>query len=179
MQITEKSEGSLVEVKARADSLDSFRKKLEAIEASRVGTFRQTDTYFRVPEGRLKLRETEGEEKAELIYYEREEVPRPKGSRVFILELEKPEFVGTFLRAVLEKKVVVEKKREVFRHGETQVHLDTVKKLGTFIELEQKTDGSPESEREAHKALEDLMRLLGIRPEDLVKGSYSDILHPS
>ena len=60
----------MVELKARVGDHDFLRKSLSALGAERVGTFRQTDSYFRVPEGRLKLREVEDGGTAELIYYE-------------------------------------------------------------------------------------------------------------
>ena len=48
--------------------------------AARHGTLLQRDTYFRVPRGRLKLRESDGET-AELIYYERSEETGERWSR--------------------------------------------------------------------------------------------------
>ena len=47
----------MVELKARVDDHDFLRKKLSTLGAIYVGTFQQTDLYFEVPEGRLKLRE--------------------------------------------------------------------------------------------------------------------------
>jgi predicted adenylyl cyclase CyaB len=173
MQILEKSEGNLIELKARADSLEDFRKKLKAMGARHVGTFRQIDTYFEVPKGRLKLRETEGRTNIGLVYYEREDVPGPKRSKVFILEIGQP--LKRFLESVLKKKVAIDKKREIYRYKGTQIHLDTVKKLGTFIEFERKTKNTPEAIRKDQKTLEDLMETLGISAEDLLKDSYSDI----
>ena len=171
-----KSEGNLTELKARADSLDPPRRRLQEIKAHHIGTFHQTDTYFEVPEGRLKLRETEGTEKTQIVYYEREDIPGPKASRVFIIELQEPEFFKSFLHKVLEKKVVVDKTREIYRHQGTQIHLDKVKNLGTFIEFERKTDGSSEAASKDRKVLEGLMKALGITTKDLIKGSYSDLL---
>ena len=142
MMRLEKSEGNLVELKARADSLDDYGKRLQEMKADHIGTFHQTDTYFEVPKGRLKLRETEGTQKAQIVYYEREDIPGPKTSRVFILELQGPEFFKDFLHKALETKIVVDKTREVYRHQGTQIHLDEVKDLGTFIEVERKTEKS-------------------------------------
>jgi adenylate cyclase class 2 len=171
-----KSESSLVELKAKVDSLDGFRKRLKAMEARSVGTFHQIDTYFEVPEGRLKLRETEGRKKAEIIYYEREDIPEPKRCRAFIIELEDPDFFKTFLQTVLKEKVIVDKTREIYRHQGTQIHLDTVKNLGTFIEFERKTEGTPEATSKDRDTLEDLMKTLGINTKDLIEDSYSDLL---
>ena len=59
------SEHSLVELKARVENIDSFRKRLSELKAERIGSFHQTDTYFEVPKGRLKLRQMEGATKPE------------------------------------------------------------------------------------------------------------------
>ena len=175
MRLT-KSEGKLVELKARAESLDPFRKKLKNLKTRHVGTFHQIDTYFEVPEGRLKLRETEGKREAALVYYEREDIPGPKSCKVFILELQEPQFFRDFLHKVLNEKVVVDKTREIYRHQGTQIHLDTVEHLGTFIEFERRTEGTPEAIRKDRETLQSLMKTLGIKTKDLIEGSYSDLL---
>lgn len=172
----EKSESNLVELKTRADSLDTFRKRLQEMKADHIGTFHQTDTYFEVPEGRLKLRETEGTQKAQIVYYEREDIPGPKTSRVVILELQGPEFFKDFLHKALKTKIVVDKTREIYHHQGTQIHLDKVKDLGTFIEFERKTEDTSEATSKDQEVLEDLMKTLGINTKDLIKSSYSDLL---
>jgi len=175
MKALDESESSLLELKAKVGSLDVFREKLRSMKAHYVGAFRQIDTYFVVPKGRLKLREMEGKEKVELIYYEREDISGPKRSRVFILEFQEPEFLKKFFESVLETKVVINKRREIYRYEGTQIHLDTVEKLGTFIEFERKTEDSPDSLSKNRKILDNLMKALGIRTEDLIEGSYSDL----
>lgn len=175
MKILDESKRNLLELKARVDSLDVFREKLAAIGASNVAAFRQIDIYFEVPKGRLKLRETEGNTKAELIYYERADIPGPKRSKVLILELQERESVKTFLEKALTKKVVVAKRREIYQFKATQIHLDTVENLGTFVEFERKTDDLPDSARKDRETLESLMETLGINERDLATGSYSDL----
>ncbi len=46
-----------VEIKARCDELDRLRNILKELRADFKGTDHQIDTYFRVPSGRLKVRE--------------------------------------------------------------------------------------------------------------------------
>jgi predicted adenylyl cyclase CyaB len=169
-------ETTIVELKAKVDSLESFRKKLESLKAEYVGVFRQTDTYYEVPQGRLKLRETEGESGAQLVYYERPDVEGPKQSQVFLIELSKPQFTKQFLSNVLRTKTVVDKQRAIYRVEGTQVHLDKVKNLGTYAEFERPTENTPEATRKAYKTLEKLMQALDIKPETLQKGSYSDLI---
>ena len=170
------SEFKLLELKARVGDLTPFRERLTDLKAYPVGTFHQIDTYYEVPKGRLKLREVSGKEEAELIYYEREDVAEPKRSRVFILRLEKPEIFKRMFDRILEKKVTVEKTREVYRYQGTQIHLDAVKDLGYFIEFERETSMNPKSLERNRQVLKDLMEKLGVEESQLESLSYSDLL---
>ena len=175
MEFFNESSGNLVELKARVNSLAPLRKKLEAMKSQHVGTFRQIDTYYGVPEGRLKLRETKGNIKALLVYYERQDVKGPKKSRVCLLELEDSGLLKPFLNKALKKKVRIDKEREIYRYKGTQIHLDTVKNLGKFIEFERPTEDTPKAVEEARETLRALMKTLGIKADMLRKGSYSDL----
>jgi len=178
-----KVEHKLVELKARVNDLDVVRRKLTSLGAQHIGTFRQTDTYFDVPRGRLKLREVEGSNKADLVYYERENVSGPKRSDVFIMKIEKPAVFKILLGRLLKTKGIVEKAREIYRYQGTllaskyryiQIHLDNVEKLGAFIEFEMKT--SNQTEKRDKQILERLMKKLKIKTNQLVKYSYLDLL---
>ncbi|KYH39475.1 MAG: putative Adenylate cyclase [Candidatus Bathyarchaeota archaeon B26-1] len=164
--------GELVEIKAEVEDLTQVRERLRELGARHLGTFRQIDTYFEVPEGRLKLRETLGEKLAELVYYEREDVPGPKKSKVYLVRLEKPRAFKEVLCKVLRMKVVVKKIREVYIYRGTRIHLDRVEGLGAFIEFEKKTL-DVEGDREF---LKELMSELALDPSSLISLSYSDLL---
>jgi len=176
MSSPDKSRSNLMELKARVSSVETLRKKLESMGARYVGTYHQVDTYFYVPKGRLKLRQVEGTKETQLIYYEREDVAEPKRSRVFILEVQQLAILQTFLGTFLKKRAVVDKQREIYDYKGTKVHLDKVKNLGAFIEFERKTGSSTKGANRDRKALEELMQILEIRLEDLVKGSYGDMI---
>ena len=162
-----------VEVKARAPDLDGLREKLVQLGAEEKGAFRQTDTYFSVARGRLKVREIEGLGEAELIYYEREDKAGPRPCEALIAKV--PRGAVEVLKKALPVRSVVRKKRSILQLGPAEVHLDEVEGLGTFLELEVKT-GPGFGEREALEMAEDLLAKLGIRPEDLVPYSYGDLL---
>jgi len=170
------SEYRLVELKARVADLHSAKQQLAGFKARHVGTFRQIDTYFNVPKGRLKLREIEDRKGGELIYYERKDTSGPKESDVFILRIRKPATLKALLEKVLGKKITVDKKREIYRFEGTQIHLDKVKRLGSFVEFERRVQGSLQDLRREKQVLEELMKKLGINKENLVKESYSDLL---
>ena len=171
-----KVEHKMVELKAKVDDLDIIRRKLTSLRAQHIGTFQQIDTYFDVPEGRLKLREVEGNNKTELVYYERENVAGPKRSDVFILKIQEPTVFKILLERLLKTRAIVEKVREIYRYQGTQIHLDRVKKLGTFVEFERKTAADTQAIRKNRQVLEKLMKKLGINSECLEKLSYSDLI---
>ena len=166
----------MVELKARVDDHDFLRKKLSALGTKHAGTFQQTDIYFKVPEGRLKLREVKDDSTAELIYYERENIAGPKRDDAFILRVQEPEELKKILKKILTPLIVIEKVREIYRYRGTQIHLDTVKKLGKFIEFERQTPDDPKRIEKDRLILEKLMKKLKIDPNNLESLSYSDLI---
>ena len=167
-------EKTLVEIKVRCRDLNAVRDKLIKSGATYIGVFHQIDTYFLIGERRLKLREIEGDEESKLVYYLRENIPGPKVSNIIIVRTVEGEGLKKILSDVLGVKVIVDKKREIYRYRGVQIHLDEVKDLGTFIEFEMEVPRG--SENEGRRYLVDLMRELEIEYKDLVSGSYSDLL---
>ena len=165
----------MVELKAEVDDHDFLRKKLSALGAEYTGTFQQSDLYFRVPEGRLKLRTVKDENKAELIYYERENIAGPKSDDAFILRVQEPEDLKKVLKKILAPLTVIEKVREIYQYQGTQIHLDTVKQLGKFIEFERQTSDDSKSIEKDRRILERLMEKLEINLSNLEALSYSDL----
>jgi adenylate cyclase class 2 len=166
----------MIELKARVDDHEFLRKKLSALGAEHVGTFQQTDVYFKVPEGRLKLREVKDNSTAELIYYERENIAGPKRDDAFILRVQEPEDLKKILKKILTPLTMIEKVREIYRYHGTQIHLDTVKKLGKFIEFERQTSEDPKIVKKNRLILEKLMEKLEIEQSNLENLSYSDLV---
>ena len=68
-----------IEFKAELRDLESARRQCAALKAEYIGVLEQTDTYFRMPDGRLKKREAPGEP-TEWIYYHRPDKVRPRMS---------------------------------------------------------------------------------------------------
>lgn len=169
-------EHTLVELKAKVNNLEPIRRKLKVFEARNVGTFRQTDIYFSVPQGRLKLRQIDSE-KTQLIYYERENISRPKRSDVFIMEIPESKAFTALLKKILKVKATVKKTREIYWFERTQIHLDTVDSLGCYVECERKTPNTLKEIERNTKLLEKLMETLEINPENLEKASYSDLVN--
>src|SRR5215475_5256835 len=121
-----------IEIKARCLNPQTIRDVLHGYHADFRGTDHQIDTYFKVTQGRLKLRE--GNIENALIYYEREEQEGPKRSTVTLV----PVTPGSLLKALLTQALgilmVVEKHRDIYFIDNVKFHLDEVEQLGTFVE---------------------------------------------
>ncbi|MBN1784643.1 MAG: class IV adenylate cyclase [Candidatus Bathyarchaeota archaeon] len=166
----------MIEIKARVNDHELLRKKLSALGAEYKGTFQQSDLYFKVPEGRLKLREVEANSTVELIYYNREDIAGPKTDDAFILRIQEPGELKKILKKILKPLIVIDKVREIYLHCGIQIHLDSVEKLGKFIEFEKQTTDTPESIVRSRLSLQKLMEKLEIDPSNLESHSYSDLL---
>jgi predicted adenylyl cyclase CyaB len=166
----------MVELKAKVVELKGLRKKLDDLGSNFVGTFHQKDTYFEVPEGRLKLREVEGTSDVELIFYERENIAGPKQDDAFLLCVRDADDFKRILKRILKQSIVIEKEREIYKYKGTQIHLDTVKGLGKFIEFERQTSNDLEVIKKDRHVLEELRKQLEIHPKNLETLSYSDLI---
>lgn len=164
----------LVELKARYEDLGKARAILKAAE--RLGTHRQTDTYFSLGDRRLKLREVDGREAAQLVYYERPDEAGVKETTVLLYDVVGPDVLKDMLARVLGVRVVVRKRREIRRHEGVQVHFDEVEGLGRFVEFELAVKDDAASIAAGRETLDRLRRLFEIPDEDLVASSYSDLL---
>lgn len=112
---------------------------------------------------------------AHLIAYERPDIAGHKESRYRLIEVREPVELKDALEAVLGLKVVVSKTRRLFIFKGVRIHLDRVEALGDFIEFEgvAADGGDPSGFAEL---LDDLRRSFGIRDENLLPESYSDLL---
>ncbi|MES1221577.1 MAG: class IV adenylate cyclase, partial [Bacteroidota bacterium] len=123
-----------VEIKARYNDAAFMRKYLLDNGAEFKGTDNQTDTYFNVPKGRLKLRQ--GNIENNLIYYERGNQAGPKNSRFSLVAVPDAGQLKEILSHSLGVKIVVQKKREIYFIGNVKFHIDEVPDLGNFAEIE-------------------------------------------
>lgn len=163
-----------IEIKARCADPAFVRHFLLDNQAEFRGTDQQTDTYFRVSQGRLKLRE--GNIENNLIYYERDNQAGPKQSRFRLVKVEDAPGLKAALTASCGIKVVVTKKREIYYIGNVKFHIDEVPGLGSFVEIEAGNILADLSREELQSQCDTYMNALKIRPEDLLELSYSDML---
>ncbi|GIW81977.1 MAG: adenylate cyclase [Gemmatales bacterium] len=163
-----------VEIKARLSRFTEVEQKAKVLAQSDPVVCRQRDVYFFVPNGRLKLRITDGQ-RGELIYYERALAREARESRYLRLPVEDIEQAERLLTMALGKRGEVVKQRQLHLIGQTRVHLDRVDQLGEFVELEVVLRPD-QSLLEGKNIAEALMGQLGISNADLVETSYIDLL---
>jgi predicted adenylyl cyclase CyaB len=124
-----------IEIKARCADPSFIRQYLLQHNALLKGVDEQTDTYFHVQQGRLKLRE--GNIEKALIFYRRKNIAGPNLSEVVLYQL-KDDAVALKLALVnsLGIKTVVKKRREIYFIKNVKFHIDVVEGLGSFVEIE-------------------------------------------
>jgi len=160
-----------LELKARLSSPPEGHVRARLLGAVHQGLLVQRDTYFHVPEGRLKLRESPGHE-AELIYYQREESSPERWSHYRREPVTNPEGLRGLLEEALGVSVVVEKRRELYIFRNARIHIDEVSGLGAFIEFEVMGEESADS----HETMGVLKRAFQIGEGEIIRGSYSDMI---
>ncbi len=163
-----------IEIKAKSGNQDAVRKILKSQGADFRGTDHQVDTYFKVSSGRLKLRE--GKIENHLIHYQRANMAGPKESDVMLFATEPGSSLKEILARSLGILAVVDKEREIYFIGNVKFHIDSVKELGTFVEIEAIGSGGKISREKLLGQCRHYLELLGIGEKDLVPDSYSDML---
>ncbi len=162
-----------VEIKARCKDHLRQRQFLETSGARLAGTDHQTDTYFRVSYGRLKLRE--GQIENNLIRYSRPDQQGPKRSDFSLVKIPDAAGLKAALAASCGILTVIEKTRQIWYIGNIKIHLDIVPGLGNFIEIEAFNEGGEIGLAELQQQCATYMGKLGISDDDLVAHSYSDL----
>ncbi len=163
-----------VEIKARCNDPSFVRNWLLSNGAVYKGLDEQTDTYFNVSNGRLKLRE--GNIENNLIFYERTNQAGPKNSHFRLVKVEDAPGLKEVLTRSIGIKVVVPKKREIYYIDNVKFHIDEVPGLGSFIEIEAGNMIINLPQEKLKEQCDLYMKAFGIKEEDLAELSYSDML---
>jgi len=166
--------GHNVEIKARLTDPDRIRSVAEEIADSDPVLIDQVDTFFNCVQGRLKLRKLD-ESHGELIHYNRADTREPAGCEYAILKTAEPDRLGEMLGEALGVRGTVRKKRTLYMHGQTRIHLDDVEGLGEFLELEIVLSDT-QSIEEGTTIAASLMETFGISDEDLLNTAYIDMI---
>jgi len=163
-----------VEIKAICNDPSFARSYLVTHKAIFKGIDEQTDTYFNVNAGRLKLRE--GNIENNLIFYNRTNQAGPKSSHFHLVKIEDPKGLKEVLERSCGIKMIVRKRREIYYIDNVKFHIDEVPGLGSFIEIEAGNILANRSEAELLDQCNFYLKEFGTKEEDLIADSYSDML---
>jgi predicted adenylyl cyclase CyaB len=165
---------SNIEIKAKVSDLHKVTYLAKQICGNNAEILRQKDIYYDIPHGRLKLRIIH-KNKGELIFYKRENISAPKKSLYTIYSTSDPVSLDAILSKSLRKLGIVKKTRCLYIKEQTRIHIDDVKDLGYFAELEVVLKDN-QSDMDGIKIVNDIMDRLHIGKENLIKFSYIDLM---
>lgn len=154
-----------LEVKIPFNSFGEVTKILKRINAEFKGILVQRDVYFKSRNSLLKLRIENGKES--LIRYCRNEKSKDRFSDYEVIHFSS---AGTekILNKIFVTEIIVEKKRQLYLFNNTRIHLDKIKRLGNFLELETLVlEGKPD----ARKRFNRIVKLLKLDLNQQVKKS--------
>ncbi|MES2937901.1 MAG: class IV adenylate cyclase [Pseudomonadota bacterium] len=165
----------VVEVKLRipGGALESVRRTLKE-RCRLVQTVTQKDVLYQVPQGLLKLRQSQPGQK-ELIWYERPDVAGLKLAVSKRFYTDQPDQLHAVLEAALPIKASLTKERCFYDFEGVEIHLDNVPGLGFFLEVEIRLEAdAPEPPAQAR--ITEAQRTLGFVGFPVERATYSAML---
>jgi predicted adenylyl cyclase CyaB len=166
--------GLNIELKARCANLEDFENRVKQLSHKLDGHDNQTDTFYKVPAGRLKLRESSLYGNF-LIPYLRRNESGPKRSDYSLLPVEDVPSLKELLQNMFGILIVVKKERTIYLHENVRIHLDRVEDLGDFIEFEAVVHDKGKVD-ENHQKLDNLIDYFKIKENDFIQNAYADML---
>ena len=163
-----------IEIKAKCENPVTIKEVLTAHQADFKGVDHQIDTYFKVPNGRMKLRE--GNIETALIQYNRPNQAGPKKSDYVLYHPHPDSSLKQLLTQANGVLVVVDKLRSIYFIDNVKFHVDEVKELGSYMEIEAIDSDGTLGEEKLLEQCQFYLNLLGIEESDLIENSYSDLL---
>jgi predicted adenylyl cyclase CyaB len=163
-----------VELKARYEDHERAVEACVRLGARLETVELQRDTYFSTGAYRMKLRESSLGNHW-LIWYSRPDDKSSRKSDYRLLPVPDPAEKRRILEQAMSVKAEVVKERTLYLLGPVRIHLDVVEGLGECIEFEYVLEEG-EDEARAHEKIAVLRDEFGIREEDLIAGSYSDLV---
>ncbi|VVC99817.1 unnamed protein product [Leptidea sinapis] len=169
-----------VEIKAKVLNYEKICNLAEQLSGAPYKLIKQDDTFYKVNNGRLKLRFYE-DKSATLVRYDRNDEGGPKMSNYELLEFssnehDKSELLNSMLTKCLGLGGRVVKDRKLFMVGQTRIHIDRVEGLGEFMELEVVLREDQTLE-EGQSIANELQTKLQVSNEDLIECAYVDLLN--
>jgi predicted adenylyl cyclase CyaB len=165
---------NIIEFKARVSNPEKIEILLQSLHPIFKGEDRQIDTYFNVPNGRLKLRE--GNIENALIWYSRPNDGGSKQSQVLLHKHQPDAALKEILIKLHGVKVVVDKTRRIYFIDNVKFHFDEVVGLGKFIEVEAIDEMGEIGIEKIQQQCDYYADLFEVRMEEYIAVSYSDLL---
>ena len=173
-----------VEVKAKINSFDEMREKLNEINAVKVKTERQEDRYFNSPvkdfaqtDEALRIRETKSDEKHNLfITYKGPKIDAKSKTREEVeMEIEDADKCSKIFENLgFEEVRTVIKDREYYKYENYEISLDNVHGLEPYMEIEISLDDDTDYSK-AQESIFELFENLGIT-DGFERTSYLELL---
>ncbi len=163
-----------IEIKARLTDRSGVRSTLKFLGATGPIILRQRDTFYYSPRGRLKLRECAGRS-AELILYFRSDARRARSSEYVSLPVADVKQTRRLLKTSHGELGLVLKTRHLYLMNDVRIHLDDVRHLGHFLEIEVLMHNRTTAA--GLKIAKQLMADLDLQKADLVAAAYFDLLN--
>jgi len=164
-----------IEIKAKSANHRRIQQILQDHNATYIGLDHQIDHYYNVPYGRLKLRL--GNIEKSLIFYKRKNTFNAKESTYQLFKTENLKDIHPLLLEALDLLVTVDKYREIYYIQNAKIHLDRVKALGSFLEVEIVDDLPHDPVFDSlHEQCLFYQKLFLVEDKDLIDRSYSDMI---
>ena len=162
-----------LEAKFRLANQAEAEARATALGYTQRAILHQRDTFFRVANGKLKLRQENGS--AVLIYYHRTESGPLMLSNYEIVKVADPPRTLRILADALGPIAVVEKVRTLMMRDNVRLHLDKVARLGEFGEIEAVIADGDDPKR-SRGAVNEILATLDLGKPDLIEVSYFEML---
>lgn len=163
-----------VNVKAHCRAPEFVEQKLLEAGAHYVGEDHQTDTFYQVDIGKLKVRE--GQIENLITHYQRETVGEEWHTRVWIYERNPNR--GRIEEIIKGRQIVgkISKRRKIFFIENVKFHLDNITDGRCFVEIEAMDRKGDLGISYLSAQAKYYRHLLDIREEDILKSSYIDLI---
>jgi predicted adenylyl cyclase CyaB len=163
------------EIKSRVPSCTKIESILEKNHAKFEGVDHQIDTYFKIDDGRLKLRQ--GNIENTLIFYKRDNTAKARESEIILEKLGQKTNLPQLLCRALGADIVVDKMRKIFFINNVKFDIDLVKGLGEFIEIEAISENGLYSNQELKEQCQKYIDVFELMEKDFMSLSYSDLIN--
>jgi len=163
-----------IEIKFKPKNYNEVFYMARILSDSDPEVFKQEDIYYGTKNGRLKLRKLASND-GQLIHYNRPNEKGPKASKFTIFKTKEPSLLHSILSKSNYIVGYVKKERTLMMIGNSRIHFDDVESLGTFCEIETVLNEN-QTEKEGHLIMNDLIEKLKIDRNDMIEGSYIDLL---